>query len=454
MTRILIIDDDSYICNLLEDFFSRQNYYVETAQTAKDALNKIELSFYDIVFCDNRLPDGSGLQILNKIKTRNPETYVIIISAYADISSVVQLMKSGAYDYSTKPLQVEDLLDITRRIIRQKNSASRSTPFNEKFIIGESDKMKILMSLVEKVAPTDLSVLIEGETGSGKEYIARSIHLKSKRKDHPFIAVDCGAIPQDIANSELFGHVRGSFTGAINDKAGVFEQARGGTIFLDEIGNLDYSVQIKLLRALQERDITRVGGEERIKVDVRVITATNENLENYIEKRNFREDLFHRINEFKLRVPALRERKEDILIYANHFRDSANKDLKRNVIQFDIEAVRILQLYPWYGNLRELRNVIKRAVLMANGDTISSDCFPDEITAFNYDEPIRKEVKEELAINENGNDLRDASNRFEKQVILTALKKVNYNKSKAARLLNIDRKTLYNKMKALSIHYK
>lgn len=454
MIRILIIDDDSYICNLLENFFSNKGYFVDTAMSAQSAEKKFKYLFYDIIFCDNRLPDGNGLQLLKKIKALHPETYVIIISAYADIRSVVQLMKAGAFDYAAKPLHTDELLELTQRIIQQKKSTSVSTPFKEKFIIGESEKMKKIMNLADLIAPTDVSVLIEGETGSGKEYVARSIHLKSQRKNKPFIAVDCGAIPKDLANSELFGHIKGSFTGAINNKIGVFEQAKGGTIFLDEIGNLNYDVQIKLLRAIQERVITRVGGEQNIRIDVRIITATNESLEKYIQKRKFREDLYHRINEFKIQIPPLRERKEDILIYANHFMHSANKDLKRNVKQFDIDVVKILQLYPWQGNLRELRNAIKRAVLLATGDTITIDCFPDEI--INYQVLYRKENIDtnQPEKPEKATDLKDAANRFEKEIIIKVLREVNYNKSKAAKILNIDRKTLYNKMKVLEIDYK
>ncbi len=454
MARILIIDDDSYICTLLEKFFSNKGYSADTAMSAQAAEKKFNSSFFDIIFCDNRLPDGNGLKLLKKIKAIHPETFVIIISAYADIRSVVQLMKAGAFDYATKPLHTDELLELTERIMQQKKRSMISTPFNEKFITGESEKMKKIMKLANLIAPTDVSVLIEGETGSGKEYIARSIHLKSHRKEQPFIAVDCGAIPRDLANSELFGHIKGSFTGAINNKIGVFEQAKGGTIFLDEIGNLNYDVQIKLLRAIQERVITRVGGENNIRIDVRIITATNESLENYIQKRQFREDLYHRINEFKIQIPPLRERKEDILIYANHFMHTANKDLKRNVKQFDIEVIRMLQMYPWQGNLRELRNAIKRAVLLANDDTITIDCFPEEIINFhtlnkteaNYSGPPKK--------TKPSTDLKDAANQFEKEIIIKVLRDVNYNKSKAAKILNIDRKTLYNKMKVLEIDYK
>lgn len=453
MIRLLIIDDDPYTCNLLENFFYQQGYLVHTALSAKESVHKIQSTEYDVIFCDNRLPDGNGLQILKKIKQLQPETYVIMISAYADVPSVVELMKAGAYDYVIKPLQLEELSDLTSRLIRQKEKQDSSTPFNEKFIIGESKKMKDIMKLIDIIAPTEVSVLIEGETGSGKEYIARSIHLKSPRKTKPFIAVDCGAIPKDIANSELFGHVKGSFTGAINNKTGVFEQAKGGTIFLDEIGNLDYDVQIKLLRAIQERVITRVGGEKNIRIDVRIISASNESLETYTRKKSFREDLYHRINEFKIKLPPLRERKEDILILAAHFMRSANKDLKKNVKQFDSEVIRLLQLYPWHGNLRELRNAIKRAVLLAEDDTITIDCFPEEIINFNYP-GSKAETSDQENDNSHSSNLKEASSQFEKQIILNALKEVNFNKSRAAKLLNIDRKTLYNKMKELEIDYK
>jgi two-component system response regulator HydG len=289
-----------------------------------------------------------------------------------------------------------------------------------------------------------MSVLIEGETGSGKEYIARMIHNLSKRKEKKFIAIDCGAIPKELAASELFGHVKGSFTGAISDKKGFFEQASGGSIFLDEIGNLSYETQVKLLRAIQYKVITRVGDTKSIPVDLRFIAATNSNLKDQAIKKSFREDLYHRINEFKLELPPLRERGDDILLFAHKFLEQANADLNKSVEGFDDEVKAVFKNYSWYGNLRELRNVIKRSVLVTKDDIITAVCLPEEIINDNQSKPIIK--KQPVVLN-----LRDAAQMAEKSTIENALKEVNNNKSEAARLLSIDRKTLYNKIRELGI---
>ena len=455
MSHILIIDDDTFICQLLQTYLSNNGHKVDTAFNAWDANKKLKTSKYEIVLCDFRLPDSDGLEMLKKIKSAHPETQVVIITAYADVRMAVKLMKLGAYDYVTKPMQQEEILQLVKQITNPKNN--KETSVIKEFIEGESGKMKEVIKLSEIVAPTDMSVLIEGETGSGKEYIARSIHEKSHRKNKAFVAVDCGAIPKDLSNSELFGHIKGSFTGAINDKKGVFEQANGGTLFLDEIGNLSHDVQIKLLRAIQERVITPVGGTKNIHVDVRIITATNEELETDVKKSTFREDLYHRLNEFKINIPPLRERKDDIIVFANHFMLLANKDLQKEVTQIDVEVLSLIHNYPWYGNLRELRNVIKRAVLLTQSDTIVLDSFPEEIRNNNtitksettYD---KYEANKQIPKNYTP-DLKDASKKFEREIILNTLEEVNYNKSKAARILNIDRKTLYNKMKMYEIGY-
>ncbi|HYW94191.1 MAG TPA: sigma-54 dependent transcriptional regulator, partial [Bacteroidales bacterium] len=300
----------------------------------------------------------------------------------------------------------------------------------------------------ETVAPTDLAVLIEGETGSGKEYIARYIHSRSPRKNHPFIALDCGAIPKDLANSELFGHIKGSFTGAIKDKTGVFEEAHEGTLFLDEIGNLSYDIQVKLLRSLQEKSITRVGDVKSKHVDVRIIAATNENLLKEVEQNTFREDLYHRLNEFKMLLPPLRERTEDILLFGDFFIKVANARLNKNIEGFDEKLIPVLKKYPWYGNLRELRNVVNRAVLLSTNSTIDFSCLPPDI--IHHEKHAEGELVESFT-EEGPNRLKDASNEFEKQLIINTLKDTNFNKSKAARLLKIDRKTLYNKIKQYNI---
>lgn len=288
-----------------------------------------------------------------------------------------------------------------------------------------------------------MTVLIEGETGTGKEYISRAIHYSSKRKEKAFVAVDCGAIPHELANSELFGHVKGSFTGAIKDKTGSFEHANGGTLFLDEIGNLPYEIQVKILRVLQERTINRVGENKNIKIDVRIIAASNEPLINMVNENKFREDVYHRINEFKIVVPPLRERREDIIVFADHFRNNANEELNKSVSGFSNEAKRNLKNYNWNGNLRELKNVVKRSVLLCYGNTIEKEHLPYELTEQNLIDPITTDSKAE--------NLKEASENAEVQIIIDALRKTNNNKSEAARLLNIDRKTLYNKISKFKI---
>ncbi|MEE4213715.1 MAG: sigma-54 dependent transcriptional regulator, partial [Bacteroidales bacterium] len=323
-----------------------------------------------------------------------------------------------------------------------------SASFNEEFIIGKSEQIKQIMEHIRVVAATDLTVLIEGETGSGKEYIARAIHNYSKRKNKPFVPVDCGAMPKDLANSELFGHVKGAFTGAISDKTGHFQQAEGGTIFLDEVANLPYENQAKLLRALQERIISRVGENKHIKVDVRLIAASNDNLLKMVDNNEFREDLYHRLNEFKILLPPLRERTEDIMEFAGHFIERANTMFGRNVSGLDDDARRLFLDYEWPGNIRELKNVINRAVLLSDSEIIKAQGLIDEIR-FNRVKGTRIPGEKEQ-LNRAGN-LKEATEITEKDLIISALIKCNWNKSKAAKLLSIDRKTLYNKIKHYDI---
>ncbi len=449
MNRILVIDDDTFICNILEKLLTDDGFKVDTAFSASSADKYLKKTNYDLVICDFRLPDSDGIKMLEKIKGHNPEISVVIITAYADVRIAVKLMKLGASDYVTKPLQQNELLEIVNKTISRKTNDRRETFPDESFIFGRSQAIKNVMQLAETVAPTDLAVIIEGETGSGKEYIARYIHANSPRKTHPFIALDCGAIPKDLANSELFGHIKGSFTGAIKDKTGVFEEAHGGTLFLDEIGNLTYDIQVKLLRSLQEKSITRLGDTRAKHVDVRIIAATNENLLDEVESNNFREDLYHRLNEFKIHLPPLRDRTDDIILFAEYFISMANVRLNKKILGIDEKLVHILKKYPWYGNLRELRNVINRAVLMSTNSYIDFSCLPGDI--IHHEKHDEAELVESFT--ENGtNRLKDASNEFEKQLIINTLKDTNFNKSKAARLLKIDRKTLYNKIKQYDIN--
>ena len=450
MKKVLIIEDDTYICNLLVSYLEQKGFKAEGSYSGARAKKLIESRDYSIILCDYRLPETNGYEMLLFIKSKKPDIPVIIMTAYSDVRMAVKLIKSGAYDYVTKPVHPEEILHLINRAIEERNNRSDkgSASFTRDFITGKSEQIKKIMEHIRVVAATDLTVLIEGETGSGKEYIARAIHYYSKRKNKPFIPVDCGAMPKDLANSELFGHVKGAFTGAISDKTGHFEQAEGGTIFLDEVANLPYENQAKLLRALQERIISRVGENKHIKVDVRLIAASNDNLLKMVDKNEFREDLYHRLNEFKIQLPPLRERTEDIMEFTGHFIDRANTMFGKNVSGLDDDAIRLFMDYEWPGNIRELKNVINRSVLLSDSGIIKAQGLIDEIR-FNRVKGTGLTAGREQP-NRAGN-LKEATEITEKDLIISALIKCNWNKSKAAKLLSIDRKTLYNKIKHYDI---
>jgi len=450
MKKILVIDDDTYICNLLVEYLAQKGYKTEGTISGKNGIKLIDKGKFDLIICDYRLPDTDGLKILQHTKSKALNTPVIIMTAYADVKMAVKLIKAGAFDYVTKPIQPEEILQLVSRAIDSRVQKETSTAFKKEFITGKSPEVSKVLQHITAVAPTDLTVLIEGETGSGKEYIARAIHYASNRKNKPFVAVDCGAIPKELANSELFGHIKGAFTGAINDKKGYFELAKGGTLFLDEVGNLPYENQVKLLRALQERIISKVGDNKSIKTDVRLIAATNEDLIKQLEENEFREDLYHRLNGFKLSLPALRERGDDILEFTDFFIQKANKGFQKNILGIDENVKQLFYAYPWFGNIRELQNVINRAVLLSQHDFISSEDLPDEIRLGNRFHTHAKQMQSTMQTNEFS-ELKEATEVTEKQVIANALAESNYNKSKAAKILNIDRKTLYNKIKLYEI---
>ncbi len=450
MARILLVEDDVPFCTMLKTFLLKKEHEVNAVYTATEALNLINDRDYDVIISDVRLPDKEGLEILRAVKAKGMKTGVIMMTSYAEISMAVNAMKEGAIDYIAKPFNPEVILQSINSALQAEAAASQrpsKTPGLKKkvsgddsYIKGVSDASGKLNNYIELVAPTNMSVLIMGESGTGKEQIAKSIHNKSKRNAAAFIAVDCGAIPKELASSEFFGHVKGSFTGAVTNKTGHFEAANGGTIFLDEIGNLSYELQVQLLRALQERKVKPVGSNEEINVDIRVIAATNEDLFELVKKGEFREDLYHRLNEFTIKVPSLKERQEDLMIFANFFLDSANRELEKDVSGFSKETVEAFKSYPWPGNLRELKNVVKRAVLLTQDDYIEMDVLPHEVRS--------SERKEEP---ETSYSL--FKNKNEQELIIDALEKTHGNKSKAARLLSIDRKTLYNKLKQYGIKF-
>ena len=445
--KILIIDDDSYTVNKLNSLLKKNGYAIESSHKGKSGLKLFNAEIYDLVLCDFRLPDTDGHTILRRIKSSKPDTPVIIITDFTDIRLAVRMIKSGAYDFITKPLQPELLLKVIKKALSQINDDDTSDAYLDSFITGRSKIILEVMEQIKIIAPTELTILIEGETGSGKEYLARMIHNQSGRRDKPFIAVDCGAMPKSLANSEMFGHVKGAFTNAISDKKGFFELGEGGTIFLDEVGNLPYENQAKLLRALQERVISRVGENKIKKIDVRLIAATNENLTELVTGNEFREDLFHRLNEFKISVPPLRERMDDLTEFIDTFIKRANDQFDKSVSGIDAEAETMLKNYKWYGNIRELENVINRAVLLTGEGKISSSVLPVEIK--NNDNTGSGNIIPGKP--SNVRDLKEATEITEKEKIKQALVNSDFNKTKAAKILNIDRKTLYNKIKQYGI---
>lgn len=446
---ILIVEDDLTFSTMMKTWLGKKGFNVNTASNNARARKMIEADTYHLVLSDLRLPDQDGIFLLNWMREKGIETPLIIMTSYADIQSVVSAIKQGASDYIQKPIQPDELLKKINEALSQPSPAQekkanrkekdKNTEFSaQNFMEGESEAARQLYNYVGLVAPTPMAVLINGASGTGKEYVAHRIHQLSKRADKPFIAIDCGSIPKELAASEFFGHVKGSFTGAISDKIGAFVEANGGTLFLDEIGNLSYEVQVQLLRALQEKRIRPIGSNKEIEVDVRLISATNENLNEAIARGDFREDLFHRINEFTLRMPSLKERQEDILLFANFFLDQANRELERDLTGFDFSASQALQNYSWPGNLRQLKNVVKRATLLAQGEFITAKELGEEVCQV---QPQAAAVRTFTLHDEAA----------EKQRILDALTQTGNNKSKAALLLGIDRKTLYNKLKLYNI---
>ena len=457
MRHILIVEDDITFGTMLQTWLRRKAFEVDKATSVGAAVKLlVDMKSVDLVLSDLRLPDHDGLRLLAWMHEHSINAPFIVMTNYAEVQNAVLAMKSGAADYIAKPVQPDILLQKINDAMEQnaqqsnatiQNSTTQNAPtaHNSKlktqnseaaprYIEGKSEASRQLYSYVELVAPTPMSVLILGASGTGKEYVAHRIHDLSQRRDRPFFALDCGAIPRDVAASEFFGHKKGAFTGADVDKRGAFEIANGGTLFLDEVGNLSYEVQVQLLRALQERRIRPVGGTKEIDIDIRLVCATNENLEEAVSEGRFREDLYHRINEFTIYMPKLSERGSDLFLFADLFIRHANEELNRNVEGFYSGAAEMLASHSWPGNLRELNNVVKRAVLLTRGSQITTA----ELT---------------LAMGQirTDNVLQLHDEDTERQRIITALQQTNGNKAKAARLLGVDRKTIYNKIEKLGI---
>jgi len=473
MHKVLVIDDDMDICNLLDRFLSKKGFAVKTAFTSATALTLIEQDSYDVILSDFRLGNSDGKEILKMVKDKDPSTQVIIITGYSDVKIAVDVIKLGAFDYIIKPLLPDEILMLLNKAIAKREelkqgsgggedkdsstsgisardearAARKPEPWESEYVVGISPQAREVEKQIKLVAPTHYSVIIYGESGTGKESVAQAIHNNSVRRHKPFVAVDCGALTRELAGSELFGHEKGAFTGALTQKVGQFEAANGGTIFLDEIANLPYDTQVALLRVVQERKLRRLGATKEIDIDIRIVVASNEKLNEAAAKGRFREDLYHRFNEFSIHLYPLRERGRDIELFANHFLRKAAAELGKDITGFSPEVLNVFKNYRWPGNLRELNNVIKRVTLLTDSGEIQLSSLPHEISfhdkfSFNFEG-----AKNPAQPPETANNLKSVALNAEYEKILEILKQVNYNKSKAAKVLDIDRKTLYNKLK-------
>lgn len=498
MEKILIIDDDLDICTLLTRFLNRKGYEVIAANNGHEGIRAAELQAPSIILTDFRLGDMDGSAVLQQLREKLPHIPVLVMTGYSDIRMAVNVLKLGAVDYITKPIVPDEILLSIQNALNAsmpgtdlptvKTATSgqpKLKPSSQQrgYMLGGSAAAQAMYKQIDLVAPTNYSVILYGESGSGKESVARMIHDRSPRRNQPFVAMDCGAISKDLANSELFGHEKGSFTGALATKIGHFELANGGTIFLDEVSNLPYDVQVALLRVVQERHLKRIGSAKEIVLDVRIIVASNERLLIACRKGKFREDLYHRFNEFSLELPPLRERRDDIMPFAQHFLEETAQELNRPILGFSEDVAHIFTHYPWYGNVRELKNVIKRAALLSDGPRVEALALPFEITHYQrltVDDPANNDQNghdpviwtppavtfEQAAPASNTippapsravnvvpekTDLKAVANVAEYEMIMRVLQEVRFNKSKAAELLGIDRKTLYNKLKAHNI---
>jgi DNA-binding NtrC family response regulator len=450
--KVLVVDDDKDSRDTLVELLKREDFEVWGVDNGEAALALFKEKDFGIILTDLRMPKIDGLQLLEQIKNINPQSIVIVFTGYASIETAVKAMKLGAYDYIVKPFMFEEIKIILHRAIEYQQLQSENiflkqnlkTKYRFQNIIGDSKNMQEIFQFVEKIANTDSTILIYGESGTGKELIARAIHFNSDRKDKPLISVNCGAIPEDLLESEMFGHEKGAFTGAIKTRIGRFELANGGTIFLDEIADMSPGLQAKLLRVLQEHEFERVGGVNTIKVDIRVIAATNQDLEKAVKEGKFREDLFYRLNVIPIKLPPLRERKSDIPLLVNHFIDRFNQEKKCKVKGPSKECIEYFMKYPWPGNVRELENMLERLVILKGEGTIEISDLPEKVLNAEMDPLL-------ITIPDSGISFDVAVSEFEKRLILQALKKSNWVKNRAAKLLRLNRTTLVEKMKRINL---
>lgn len=455
MEKILIVDDDREILEVIAEILRQAGYDVDQAEDGRVAIRRIEDDFYDLVITDLNLPKVDGMKVLQYVVDQSPDTMCVILTGYGTIKSSVEAIKMGAFDYISKPVKSDEILIVVEKALKfrqlERENILLKQQLRKKYrfenFIGDSKPIQKVFELIEKVADTDSTVLITGESGTGKELIAKAIHYNSNRRDNPMVVINCGAIPEELLESELFGHEKGAFTGAHKMRVGRFELANGGTIFLDEIGDMSPNLQVKLLRVLQEQKFERVGGTRTLEIDVRIIAATNKNLINAVNKGSFREDLFYRLNVIPVKVPPLRIRKSDIPLLVDFFLKKFNKQKRKRIEGLAPEALDTLTAYGWPGNVRELENLIERLVILANGDVIDMDDVPESIKG----KTARMESLD-VKIPKDGIVFDQAVEEYEKKLILQALSETNWVKTKAAKLLNINRTTLIEKMKKKNLY--
>jgi two-component system response regulator PilR (NtrC family) len=455
--RILVADDEQSMREFLDIMLEKEGYKVSLASNGEEVVKLIDNDLFDLVLLDIRMPKLDGISALKKIKAIAPETIVIMITAYASADTAIKAMKEGAYDYITKPFKVEEIKLIIKNALEKKNLQKENVllrqvvrdRFHFGNIIGQSSKMVSLYDLLEKVSPTKTNILITGESGTGKELVAKAIHYNSPRKEKPFVTLNCGAIPETLIESELFGHMKGAFTDAIATKKGLFEVADEGTLFLDEISELPLLMQVKLLRVLQDREFKRVGGTEDIRVDVRIISATNKDLEEGVKEKRFREDLFYRLNVIQIRLPSLRERKEDIPLLASHFLKKYSEELNKNISKISSEALQMLLNYEYPGNVRELQNIIERAVALES----SQELTPNNLNSYLSESPLLKKGAVDIEIPNEGIDMEKMVEDLERALLLKALDKTKGIKKKAAELLHINFRSMRYRLEKYGLNH-
>ena len=455
--KILVADDEQSMREFLDIMLKKEGYKVSLASNGEEVAKLVENDLFDLVLLDIRMPKLDGISALKKIKANTPETIVIMITAYASADTAIKAMKEGAYDYITKPFKVEEIKLIIKNALEkktlQKENILLKQAVRDRFhfgnIIGQSPKMVALYDLLEKVSPTKTNILITGESGTGKELVAKAIHYNSPRKEKPFVTLNCGAIPESLIESELFGHMKGAFTDAIATKKGLFEVADEGTMFLDEISELPLLMQVKLLRVLQDKEFKRVGGTEDIRVDVRIIAATNKELEEAVREKRFREDLFYRLNVIQIKLPPLRDRREDIQTLANHFLKKYSQELSKNILKISPEALQILLSYEYPGNVRELQNIIERAVALES----NSDLTAHNLSSYLSEQPLLRKGPIDIEIPNDGIDLEKMVEDLERTLLLKALDKTKGIKKKAAELLHINFRSMRYRLEKYGLNH-